>query len=133
MRPSACCCNFFNKGMPCSAVACAPEVRIRLQPNSMICSSASCGLRHTSKARWNVTDIPCETSISCLIKDRSTSPLAVRQPNTTTTAPNRRALSISFSIMRCSMGEYRKSPPRGRMMTCRRVFVKASRAMTISP
>ena len=57
-RPAACSCNFFNIGIPCSAVAACPEVRMRLHPRSIICSSAPRGSRHRSNARWNVMFIP---------------------------------------------------------------------------
>lgn len=51
IRPAACLWSSFNKGIPASAVACCPEVSMRLQPDSIISSNAFCGLRHTSKAR----------------------------------------------------------------------------------
>ena len=103
--PEACICNVFSRGIPSSAVACWPEVRIRLHPSSIICSKAFSGSRHTSKARWKVTDNPCEAFINSCITGRSISPFAVRQPNTTPSTPNCRAISISFSIVLTSMGE----------------------------
>ena len=131
--PAACFCNSSKRGIPSSAVDCWPEVRIRLHPSLMICSNALCGLRHTSNARWKVTDSPWAASISFCITGKSTSPSAVRQPNTTPSAPNFLAISISFSIVRISISEYRKSPPRGRIITCSRVWVSTSLAMAISP
>ena len=133
MRPAACFCSAFNRGMPCSAVGCWPDVSRRLQPRRMMSSSAVYGSRHTSKARWKVTDMPWAASISRSIKGMSTFPSAVRQPKTTPSAPSRCAISMSFSMMRCSKGEYRKSPPRGRIMTCKRVPVSTSRAKAMSP
>ena len=102
IRSDACCWSSFRRGMPRSAVGCCPEVRMRLHPNAIISSIAFCGFLHTSKARWKVTDIPCEAFISCSINGMSTFPSAVKQPNTTPSAPRRRAFSMSFSMMRCS-------------------------------
>ena len=133
IRPSASSTNSFKRGIPFSAVASCPEVRTRSIPRPIICSKASLGLLHISKARWKVTLISPTAFISFCIKGTSTLPSAVRHPNTTPSAPNWRATLISCNMISCSMGEYRKSPPRGRIMTCSFVWFNNWRAIRISP
>ena len=111
IRSDACCWSSFRRGMPRSAVGCCPEVRMRLHPNAIISSIAFCGFLHTSKARWKVTDIPCEAFISCSINGMSTSPSAVRQPNTTPSAPSPRKTCRCPTTwqMRCFHRLYRQT------------------------
>jgi copper homeostasis protein len=55
-------------------------------------------------AEGNV-DIPLMEQLMEASQGMSTSPSAVKQPNTTQSAPRRRAFSMSFSMMRCSVEE----------------------------
>ena len=99
-RPAACSCNFFNIGIPCSAVAACPEVRMRLPPRSIICSSAPRGSRHRSNARWNVMFIPLPpvASISRRQVPVSMSPSGVKAPITIPSHPHAVAAWMS-SVM----------------------------------
>ena len=67
------------------------------------------------------------------LASRSRLPSAFRQPMTTPSTPSSRHIRMSSSIRSTSRGVYRKSPPRGRIITCRRVLVSRRRATLISP
>ena len=115
------------------AFGCWPEVRMRSKPKSISCSKASKGSRQRSKARWKVRDIPCAFSTRRRLASMSIVPSSCKHPITTPSAPSWRATSMSASMRSSSTGVERKSPPRGRMMTCRRVVVSTRRATMISP
>ena len=106
---------------------------MRSQPRLMMSSIARKGSMVRSKARWNVTDIPFAHSISCRFLSISTVPSSVRHPKTTPSAPNSLHIVMSSFIRSISRGEYRKSPPRGRMMTFSCVDESSFRATFISP
>ena len=87
------------------------------RPQRTSASMASAASRVMSKARWQVTFIGRAASVSSVIRASSICPSAVRQPNTTPATPSSRQARTSSSIVWYSSSEYRKSPPRGRMMT----------------
>ena len=77
--------------------------------------------------------MPWAASTSRRLASMSSVPSAQRQPITTPSTPNALHIFISSTMRSTSSGVYRKSPPRGRMMTCRRVVVSTRRATFISP
>ena len=119
--------------MPQYALFFCPDVNILLHPISIISSKATFGFLHMSKARWKVMFNPSASLISLLLAFVSISPCFVRQPITTPSTPALRDASISRSIISISVSLYRKSPPRGRIMTCNFVVVNNFLAIRISP
>lgn len=129
IRPVASLTSSLSKGSPFSAVCWQPEVKILSTFSSMSFRIAPKGSLTISKARWKVTLIgspEIESSraaeISLLISTSSTDPSAFRQPSTTPSTPTLRQRAISASMVCISSSQYRKSPPRGRTITWRRVF-----------
>ena len=83
MRPAAWSTSCRSRVAPSSAVGCWPDVSTRFTPREMSCSSASCGWRHRSKARWKVTwAAPATCTHSCR-KGTSISPSVVKPPTPT--------------------------------------------------
>ncbi len=74
MRSPALLVNLFSIGMPATADEAQPEVSTRRHPRSMICSRATSGSRHMSKALWNVISAAPASRIMLAIDFRSTSP-----------------------------------------------------------
>ena len=133
IRPRASCSSVASMAVPSTAFSHMPEVRRRSKPSVIMCVRASLGLLVRSKARWKVTDIGLARASRRRLASMSTSPCSVRQPKTTPSTPSSLHIRMSSSMRSSSRGEYRKSPPRGRMMTCRRVVVSSLRAVFISP
>ena len=57
----------------------------------------------------------------------------MRQPITMPSTPILCAISMSRSMISCSVSLYKKSPPRGRIITCNFVDVNSALAVVISP